>query len=107
MANRIPEVAPNTVGCSNVDLHDRNLSRKKLHCKFDRKPRRAMSIIRIRMVQGLRGRLDKLANRFGVLRVCRRLHRAIWLAAGSLRFKIAASTFLDRKIIQETRLRGW
>jgi hypothetical protein len=27
-------------------------------------------------------------------------------AAGSLRFKIAASTFLDRKIIQETRLRG-
>ena len=25
---------------------------------------------------------------------------------GSLRFKIAASTFLDRKIIQETRLRG-
>ena len=26
---------------------------------------------------GLRGRLDKLANRFGVLRVCRRLHRAI------------------------------
>jgi hypothetical protein len=25
----------------------------------------------------LRGRLDKLANRFGVLRVCRRLHRAI------------------------------
>jgi hypothetical protein len=28
------------------------------------------------------------------------------VAAGSLRFKIAASTFLDRKIIQETRLRG-
>ncbi|PNE10412.1 MAG: hypothetical protein CR217_14425 [Beijerinckiaceae bacterium] len=49
---------------------------------------------------------DKLANRFGVLRMCRRLHRAIWVAAGSLRFKIAASTFLDRKVIQETRLRG-
>jgi hypothetical protein len=28
------------------------------------------------------------------------------VAAGSLRFKIAASKFLDRKIIQETRLRG-
>jgi hypothetical protein len=27
-------------------------------------------------------------------------------AAGSLRFEIAASTFLDRKIIQETRFRA-
>jgi hypothetical protein len=27
-------------------------------------------------------------------------------AAGSLRFKIAASTFLNRKIIQETRFRA-
>jgi hypothetical protein len=29
---------------------------------------------------------------------------AAW-SAGSLRFEIAASTFLDRKIIQETRFR--
>jgi hypothetical protein len=34
-------------------------------------------------------------------RVCR-----VDAAAGSLRFKIAASTFLDRKIIQETRFRA-
>jgi hypothetical protein len=32
---------------------------------------------RVAFWHGLRGRLDKLANRFGVLRVCRRLHRAI------------------------------
>jgi hypothetical protein len=29
-----------------------------------------------------------------------------YAAAGSLRFEIAASTFLDRKIIQETRFRA-
>jgi hypothetical protein len=29
------------------------------------------------------------------------------IRAGSLRFKIAASAFLDRKIIQETRFRAW
>jgi hypothetical protein len=52
----------------------------------------------------LRGRLDKLANRFGACAgVC--IVR-FDVAAGSLRFKIAATTFLDRKFIQETRLRG-
>jgi hypothetical protein len=32
---------------------------------------------RVAFWHGLRGRLDKLANRIGVLRVCRHLHRAI------------------------------
>jgi hypothetical protein len=42
----------------------------------------------------------------GSLRMCRRLQRANLMRCRQHSFEIAASTFLDRKIIQETRFRA-